>query len=113
MKPIFVSYSSKHLELTRQLVQLLEATYGPESVWWDRDLESRGAYADQITAALEQARVVVVIWTAGAIISDWVYSEANSALRDGKLVNVRPKDMSFRDIPKPFDIHQIDDAEDQ
>ena len=34
------------------------------------------------------------------------------ALESGKLVNVRPADMSFRDIPEPFNIHHIDDAED-
>ena len=46
-------------------------------------------------------RVVVVIWAAGAMVSDYVYAEAQRALESGKLVNVRPRDMSFRDIPEP------------
>ena len=46
------------------------------------------------------------------MVSDWVYAEAARALAAGKLVNVRPADMSFRDIPEPFNIHHIDDAED-
>jgi hypothetical protein len=55
---------------------------------------------------------VVVIWTARAMISDYVYAEAVVAQAQGKLVNVRPADMSFRDIPEPFNIHHIDEAED-
>ena len=112
LKPIFISYSSKHRELTRQLAAVLEAQYGTGSVWWDHELEARAAYNTQIRAALDGARVVVVVWTAGAMVSDYVYAEAVRALGDGKLVNVRPADMSFRDIPEPFNIHHIDDAAD-
>jgi hypothetical protein len=76
------------------------------------ELESRASYSEQIRAALEEARVVVVLWTAGAMISDYVYAEAVRAQAQGKLVNVRPADMRFSDIPEPFNIHHIDDAED-
>ena len=76
MKPVFISYSSKHRDLTRGLASLIEAQYGAGSVWWDHELESRASYAVQIKAALEQARVIVVIWTAGAMVSDYVYAEA-------------------------------------
>jgi hypothetical protein len=109
---IFISYSSKHRELTRALAAAIEAQYGAGSIWWDHALESRASYSAQIKAALEKARVVVVVWTAGAMISDFVYAEAVAAQRAGKLVNVRPADISFRQIPEPFNIHHIDDAED-
>jgi tetratricopeptide (TPR) repeat protein len=109
---IFISYSSKHRDLTRALAAAIEAQYGAGSVWWDHELESRASYSEQIKAALEKARVVVVVWTAGAMISDYVYAEAVEAQAAGKLVNVRPADMSFRQIPEPFNIHHIDDAED-
>ncbi|MFO1206471.1 MAG: tetratricopeptide repeat protein [Burkholderiales bacterium] len=112
MKPIFISYSSKHRDLTRKLSGVIEEQYGAGSVWWDQELESRASYSEQIKAALEGARVVVVIWTAGAMISDYVYAEAVRAQEHAKLVNVRPGDMSFRDIPEPFNIHHIDEAED-
>ena len=112
MKPIFISYSSKHRDLTGELVGVIEAQYGAGSVWWDHELESRASYSEQIKAALEKARVVVVVWTAGAMISDYVYAEAVGAQAQGKLVNVRPADMGFRDIPEPFNIHHIDEAED-
>src|SRR6266446_6002533 len=112
VKPIFISYSSKHRDLTRQLAAALEVQYGAGSVWWDHDLESRAGYQPQIRQALNEARVVVVIWTAGAMVSDYVYAEATRAFEQGKLVNVRPVDMSFRDIPEPFNIYHIDDASD-
>ncbi len=112
MHEIFISYSSKHRDLTRELVAVLEQQCGADSVWWDYELEARAAYATQIRAALEQSRVVVVIWAAGAMVSDYVYAEAQRALESGKLVNVRPRDLRFRDIPEPFNIHHIDDAED-
>ena len=112
MHEIFISYSSKHRDLTRELAVVLEQQYDPGSVWWDKELEARASYAKQIRAKLEEARVVVVIWTAGAMVSDYVYAEALRALESSKLVNVRPADMSFRDIPEPFNIHHIDDAED-
>jgi hypothetical protein len=112
VQEIFISYSSKHRDLTRELAAALEAQYGEGAVWWDHALESRGSYAAQIRAALEASRVVVVIWTDEAAVSDWVYSEAQHGLSTGKLVNVRPADVSFRGIPQPFDIHHIDDAAD-
>lgn len=46
MKPIFISYSSKHRDLTRELADTIEAQYGPGSVWWDHDLESRTSYSE-------------------------------------------------------------------
>ena len=112
MHEIFISYSSKHRSLTRALAAAIEGQYGVGSVWWDYELESRASYPVQIKAALERARIVVVIWTADAVASDYVYAEAIRGLEAGKLVNVRPGDVSLRDIPEPFNIHQIDDAED-
>ena len=112
MHEIFISYSSKHRLLTAELAAVLEEQYGAGSVWWDTELEARAAYATQIRAALEKSRVVVVIWTDGAMVSDYVYAEAQRALESGKLVNVRPRDTSFRDVPEPFNIHHIDEAED-
>ena len=113
MKPIFISYSSKHRDLTRKLAEVIEAQYGQGSVWWDRELESRASYSAQIRVALEAARVVMVIWTAGAMVSDYVYAEAVTAQTQSKLVNVRPADMSFRDFPEPFNVHHIDDVGDR
>lgn len=106
---IFISYSSRHRDLTAALAGSLEEQYGSGSVWWDRALEARAPFEPQIRTALEQARVVVVIWSAEATTSNWVYSEASDAARDGKLLNVRPADVPFAAIPKPFDVYHVDD----
>jgi TIR domain-containing protein len=84
---IFISYSSKHRDLTRTLAAAIEAQYGAGSVWWDHALESWGDYEIQIRNALNEAQAVVVIWTKEAGDSDWVKDEAGRANRDGKLVN--------------------------
>jgi tetratricopeptide (TPR) repeat protein len=111
MPHVFISYSSKHRNLTEKLAKDFEAQ--GYTVWWDDAIDNRGPFQPQIRAALEEARVVVVIWAAGAMISDWVYAEASRAQEQGKLVNVRPADMSFRDIPEPFNIYHIDEAADE
>jgi tetratricopeptide (TPR) repeat protein len=109
MHEIFISYSSRHRDLTRTLAAAIENQYGPQSVWWDHELEARSGYATQIRAALEASRVVVVVWTADALVSDYVYAEAVRAHQTHKLVNVRPTDTGFAQIPEPFNIHHIED----
>ena len=89
---LFISYSSKHRNLTRDLVRQIELQYGVGSVWWDHALESWGDYESQIRNALNEARAVIVIWTKEAGQSDWVKSEAGRANHDGKLVNVLAPD---------------------
>ena len=51
-------------------------------------------------------------FSAGAMLSDYVYAGAVGAQAQGKLVDARPADMSFRDIPEPFNIQHIDEVED-
>ncbi|MGP0094164.1 MAG: TIR domain-containing protein [Xanthobacteraceae bacterium] len=106
MAHIFLSYSSKHRDLTRQLAAAIEAD--GYTVWWDRDLESWGSYQKQIRDALDAARVVVVIWSEGARASDYVYAEARRAFDDGKLVNVCAPDFPMREIPEPMSVSHID-----
>jgi hypothetical protein len=74
---IFISYSSLHRDLTRALAAAIEAQYGPGSVWWDQaGLRSGDKFSPEITRALDAAKAVVVVWTQGAVGSDWVYAEA-------------------------------------
>lgn len=112
MKPIFISYSSKYRDLTRQLAAALEGQYGAGSVWWDHELESWGDYEVQIRNAINEARVVVVIWSKAAGESDWVKSEAGRANRARKLVNVRPPDTVWEDVPSPYDQHHVNELGD-
>jgi hypothetical protein len=109
---IFINYSSKHRESTGALAAAIEAQYGAGSVWWDQALENWGDHEIQIRNALDEARAIVVIWTKTAGESDWVKSEAGRANRDCKLVNLRPMDTMWRDVPSPYGQHHVNDLDD-
>ncbi len=106
MAHVFISYSSKHRDLTQQFVELLEREN--YTVWWDYALESWESYEAQIREALTGAAVVVVIWSEGAVASDWVYSEAKRAGDAGKLVNALPKGEPRSNVRQPFDVYHAD-----
>jgi tetratricopeptide (TPR) repeat protein len=111
-KTIFVSYSTKHTDVTEGLVAKLEAKFGLGCVWWDHRLRAGEIYSPEITQALDAAAAVVVVWTQGALTSDWVYAEATRAASKRKVVTVRAKDVDQKSIPLPFNIYQacrIDD----
>ncbi|MGO9170544.1 MAG: toll/interleukin-1 receptor domain-containing protein [Rhodomicrobium sp.] len=107
MHEIFISYSSKHRRLTQQLAGAIEARYGAGSVWWDKELESWGSFERQIRAKAEAARAIVVIWNRDAVASDWVKSEAHTAHKKGRLINVIADGFPFEQLPKPYDIHHV------
>jgi hypothetical protein len=101
---VFISYSSKHRELTEELAAYLESC-GLE-VWWDEALEARGPFTGQIHSKLSAAACVVVLWTEGALISEWVKFEAQSAYDGGsaknKLVSVTARGVDWNRLPAPF-----------
>lgn len=67
MADIFISYSSQHRDLTRELVDAIEAQRGKGSVWWDQaGLRDGDQFSPEITSALDAAKAVVVVWTQGA-----------------------------------------------
>jgi hypothetical protein len=73
---IFISHSSLHRDVTRALAAAIEGQYGAGSVWWDQaGLRSGDKFAPEITHALDDAKAVVVVWTHGAVASDWVYAD--------------------------------------
>jgi len=54
---------------------------------------------------------VVVIWTEGAVASDWVYAEAQRGAAQKKLVPLRDPSLAHDRIPLPFSVFHIDDAD--
>ncbi len=71
---IFVSYSRTDQKHVLPLVTALEqAGY---SVWWDGLLEGGQRFLKTTESALENARAVVVLWTADSVNSHWVHDEA-------------------------------------
>ena len=56
---------------------------------------------------IKAAKAVVVIWSARAIDSEWVYAEAKLAHDTKKLVCVRTPDVPAIDIPMPFNGYNV------
>ena len=105
MADIFISYSSKHRDLTRELAATLEHHFGDGSVWWDQaGLRGGDRFSPEITRALDESKAVVVIWTEGAVSSDWVYAEAVRAAAKRKIVTVCAPDLDHDRIPLPFNV---------
>jgi hypothetical protein len=108
---IFISYSQNDRERARLLAALLEAE--GYSVWWDASLLGGESFRKTIMTELGTARAAIVVWTENAIQSDWVMSEAGRAHADRKLIPVKTKALTYRDIPPPFDNMHIEDADDR
>lgn len=74
MPDIFLSYSSNDRERIKPLVAALEGQGW--SVWWDRKIPPGKTWHQTIEEALNDAKCVVVAWTADSVKSDWVMIEA-------------------------------------
>lgn len=104
MADVFLSYARPNAAVATRIAKALgEAGY---SVWYDSDLPAHRTYSDVIASELEGARAVLVLWSADAVESQWVRSEANRARELGKLVQAR---LGEARPPMPFDQIQCAD----
>jgi adenylate cyclase len=104
MPDIFISYARSTEAQARQIGEALRALgYG---VWRDDELPAHRAYADVIEERLRQAKAVVVVWSAEAVRSQWVRSEAERARAEDKLVQLT---VDGANLPMPFDQTQCAD----
>ncbi len=104
MSDIFISYARSTEAQARRIAEALRAAgYG---VWRDDELPAHRAYAEVIEERLKAARAVVVIWSAEAIKSEWVRSEADRARGERKLVQLS---LDGAALPMPFDQIQCAD----
>lgn len=71
---LFLSYSRTDKSRARRVATALQKA-GYE-IWWDARIEGGAAYARSISAALDAADAVIVLWSAKSIESDWVRDEA-------------------------------------
>jgi len=104
MADVFISYARSTEKQARAVAEGLRAE--GYSVWSDDDLPSHRAYSDVIEEQLSTAKAVVVIWSAEAVKSEWVRSEANRAREDRKLVQLN---VDSARLPMPFDQIQCAD----
>ncbi len=104
MPDVFVSYARPNEAEAAQVTAALRAT--GFDVWRDDQLPVHRAYGEIIEERLNEARAVVVLWSAEAARSEWVRSEANRAREGRKLVQLS---IDGAPLPMPFDQIQCAD----
>src|SRR5580704_14341971 len=104
MSDIFISYARSTETQARRVAEALRGL--GYSVWRDDQLPAHRAYTEVIEERLEAAKAVVVIWSTEAVRSDWVQSEADTARKDHKLVQLTVEGSR---LPRPFDRVQCAD----
>src|SRR5579863_10552372 len=104
MSDIFISYARSTEPQAKRVAEALRGL--GYHVWRDDELPAHRAYTDVIEERLEAAKAVVVIWSAEAVKSEWVQSEADTARKDHKLVQLT---VDGSKLPRPFDRIQCAD----
>jgi hypothetical protein len=87
MADIFLSYKREDRAAVAPLTAALEAE--GFDVWWDPELPLGQSYAASIARELKAAKVIMPVWTARSIASEYVQEEATFGKRHGKLIPVR------------------------
>jgi adenylate cyclase len=104
MSDVFISYARSTEADARKIADALRAL--GYRIWRDDELPAHRSYAEVIEERLTTAKAVVVVWSAEAVKSEWVRSEANRAREDRKLVQLT---LDSAKLPMPFDQIQCAD----
>lgn len=86
MPDIFISYSRRDAARAECFADGLRAE--GFDVWWDVALRAGEDFDRGIERAINEARAVVVLWSAESVASRWVRAEATIAQRNGSLAPV-------------------------
>jgi len=101
---VFISYARSTAAQANAAAEALRGL--GYSVWLDDELLAHHAYTHAIEEQLTAAKAALVIWSAEAVKSEWVLSEANRAREDHKLVQLT---VDGARLPMPFDQTQCAD----
>lgn len=92
MASVFLSYDHEDAALAKPLVQALEKA--GHIVWYDQNIHGGAQYSRKIEQALDDADVVVVLWSPRSLDSAWVRDEAAEGRDRCKLVPVSVEGVS-------------------
>ena len=87
MTSIFISYKREDELRAGMLVKALEAEGLP--IWWDRNLPGGEEWRANIEKALNDARVVIVLWTRASVGADGGFVRDEASRARARLVPVR------------------------
>src|SRR5262249_3993438 len=76
-------------------------------------LLSGDVFHREITREIDAAHAVVVVWSEGAVASDWVYAEAQRAAPQRKLVPLREPSLDRHKIRLPYSALHTADADNE
>lgn len=96
----FLSYARSSRRHVEALGGWLEAN--GFSVWFDKYIEGGARFPSVISARIDAARLVLVLWCPASIKSDWVLFEAARANKNGKLIPIRMRYLPVEAIPAPY-----------
>lgn len=101
---IFISYARAKEATAGRIAETFRGL--GYTVWRDDELPPHRSFAQVIEEAIDQARAVVVLWSAEAARSEWVQSEADRGRAARKLVQLT---LDGSPLPMPFDRIQCAD----
>ena len=101
MSDIFISYASEDRPRAETFAGALEQRGW--STFWDRTIPTGKTWREVIDEELNEARCIVVLWTATSVKSDWVIEEAEDGVKRRILMQVRLEDV---EIPRGFRLKQ-------
>ena len=104
MSDIFLSYAREDEVPAVALAQLLQDAGW--SVFWDHKIPAGMTWRDYIGNALARTRLVIVLWTARSVRSQWVLEEADEARQRGILLPVM-----MEAIAPPLGFRQVQAAD--
>ena len=84
MADIFISYGRDDRDHADRVGTALERQGW--SVWWDRKVLGGDSFERTISRAMDEARCIVVLWSASSVQSGWVKDEAAEGARRNVLV---------------------------
>lgn len=98
MSDVFISYARSAARQADEVAAALSSR--GYQVWKDSQIPAHRSFADEIEERITAAKAVVVVWSADAVKSHWVRSEADRARQDAKIVQLC---IDRTRLPMPFD----------
>lgn len=107
MADVFISYRRSEREQCESISQELQRA--GLTVWFDAELEGGQHFPDVIDREVRAAKAVLVLWSRGALQSQWVKAEASIGLAQSKLVSAQLEPV---ELPVPFNtVHTVNLAQ--